>query len=126
MPADPRSNPLALAVLICLGERPMHPYEAAALLRERHKHTSVRLNYGSLYAVVGSLERRGLIKPLKTVRSGRPPARTIYGLTELGREELRDWLAQLVGTPMRDYTSFEAGLSFLPALPPDDAVALLR
>jgi DNA-binding PadR family transcriptional regulator len=126
MPADPRSNPLALAVLICLGERPMHPYEAATTLRERQKHESVRLNYGSLYAVVASLERRGLIAPHETVRSGRRPERTVYALTAAGATELRDWLTQLISTPVKDYTSFEAALSFLPALPPEHVLELLR
>ena len=58
-----RSNALALAVLICLYERPMHPYEIATTLRQRNQHESVKLNYGSLYGVVESLKRRGLIKP---------------------------------------------------------------
>ncbi len=31
------SNPLALAVLVLLFERPMHPYEIAATLRIRNK-----------------------------------------------------------------------------------------
>src|SRR4051812_36641161 len=114
MPADPRSNPLALAVLVCLAERPMHPYEAATTLRERHKHASVRLNYGSLYGVAASLEKRGLIVPQETVRSGRLPERTVYAITEAGTAELRAWLAHLISAPVRDYTSFEAGLSFLP------------
>jgi DNA-binding PadR family transcriptional regulator len=126
MPADPRSNPLALAVLICLAERPMHPYEAAATLRERHKEASVRLNYGSLYAVIASLERRGLIEPRETTRSGRRPERTVYALTDPGAAEMREWLAHLVSVPTRDYTSFEAGLSFLPALPPREALGLLE
>ena len=77
-----RSNPLALAVLICLCERPMHPYEVATTLRQRQKHESVRLNYGSLYAVVASLEKRGLIAPRGRERSGRLPERTVYCLTE--------------------------------------------
>jgi DNA-binding PadR family transcriptional regulator len=126
MPADPRSNPLALAVLLCLGERPMHPYEAATTLRERQKHASVRLNYGSLYAVFASLQRRGLIEPVETVRSGRLPERTIYRLTDAGYTEARDWLAQLIATPARDYTSFEAALSFLPGLPPEQVLELLH
>ena len=40
------SNPLALAVLGCLGERPMHPYEVSQTLRHRGKEKSIRLNYG--------------------------------------------------------------------------------
>jgi DNA-binding PadR family transcriptional regulator len=126
MPAGRRKNPLALAVLVCLAERPMHPYEAAATLRQRQKHESVRLNYGSLYAVVASLEKRKLIAPLRVQRSGRLPERTVYGLTKAGRIELHDWLTELLSTPVKDYTSFEAALSFLPTLPPDDVARLLR
>ena len=121
-----RSNPLALAVLLCLYERPMHPYEVASTLRQRNKHESVRLNYGSLYSVVASLERRGLIAPLETERSGRLPERTVYELTEAGRVETHDWLTDLIATPVKEYPAFEAALSFLPALPPDDIVGLLR
>ncbi len=43
------SNPLALAVIACLAEQPMHPYEMATTMRERAKHESIKLNYGSLY-----------------------------------------------------------------------------
>jgi DNA-binding PadR family transcriptional regulator len=121
-----RSNPLALAVLISLYERPMHPYEVATTLRQRNKHESVRLNYGSLYAVVESLERRGLIAPQATARSGRLPERTVYDLTDAGRVEMHDWLTDLMSTPVKEYPAFEAALSFLPALPPADVVELLR
>ena len=51
----PFSNPLALALLVLLYERPMHPYEMAATLRERRKESSIKLNYGSLYTVVDNL-----------------------------------------------------------------------
>jgi DNA-binding PadR family transcriptional regulator len=125
MPAKIRANPLALAVLVCLYERPMHPYEVATTLRQRHKHESVRLNYGSLYGVVESLERRGLIEARETRRSGRLPERTVYGLTESGQIEMHDWLTDLISTPVKDYPGFQAALSFLPALPPDDVVSLL-
>jgi DNA-binding PadR family transcriptional regulator len=121
-----RSNPLALAVLLCLYERPMHPYEVAGTLRQRNKHESVRLNYGSLYAVVASLERRDLIRPLATAREGRLPERTVYELTDAGRVEAHDWLTDLLATPVKEYPAFEAALSFLPALPPDAVVGLLR
>jgi len=121
-----RSNPLALAVLISLYERPMHPYEVATTLRQRNKHESVRLNYGSLYAVVASLERRGLISPQETAREGRLPERTVYDLTDAGRVETHDWLTDLIATPVKEYPAFEAALSFLPALPPNDVVGLLE
>jgi DNA-binding PadR family transcriptional regulator len=126
MPRSARSNPLALAVLVCLFERPMHPYEVAQTLRSRAKQESVRLNYGSLYAVVDSLEKRGFIRAGETVREGRRPERTIYEVTEAGIRELTDWLTELVAAPVKEYPHFMAALSFLPALDPDDALAALR
>lgn len=121
-----RSNPLALAVLMCLSEAPMHPYEVASTLRQRNKHASVRLNYGSLYAVVDGLERRGLIEPQETERSGRLPERTIYRVTEAGKNEVLEWLTELLSVPVKEYPAFEAALSFLPGLPPETVVTLLE
>jgi DNA-binding PadR family transcriptional regulator len=126
VPRWSRSNPLALAVLVCLYEKPMHPYEVAQTLRARAKEQSVRLNYGSLYAVVESLEKKGFIKATGTVREGKRPQRTVYEITDAGSLEMTDWLTELVGTPGKEYPAFMAGLSFLPALDPDDALAALR
>jgi DNA-binding PadR family transcriptional regulator len=125
MPAKNRANPLALAVLVCLAEAPRHPYEIATTLRQRQKHETVRLNYGSLYGVVESLERRGLIEAQETKRSGRLPERTVYRVTDSGMVEMHDWLTDLLSTPVKDYPAFQAALSFLPALPPEDVVELL-
>jgi DNA-binding PadR family transcriptional regulator len=126
VPDRRRANPLALAVLACLGERPMHPYEMAQTLRTRAKHESVRLNYGSLYAVVESLERRKLVRARETVREGRRPERTIYEITDRGQRELVDWLTELVAEPVKEYLQFEAALSFLPVLVPEEALQALR
>jgi DNA-binding PadR family transcriptional regulator len=126
MPRAARSNPLALAVLVTLAERPMHPYEVAQTLRQRAKQESVRLNYGSLYAVVEALEKRGLIRAKETVKDGKRPERTIYELTDDGEREMVDWMTELIGVPIKEYPAFMAGLSFLPALGPDDALAALR
>jgi DNA-binding PadR family transcriptional regulator len=126
MPRRARSNPLALAVLVTLYERPMHPYEVAQTLRTRAKQESVRLNYGSLYAVVESLEKNDLIVARETVREGKRPERTIYEITDEGAREMVDWMTDLIGTPEKEYPKFMAGLSFLPALTPDDALQALR
>jgi DNA-binding PadR family transcriptional regulator len=126
MPRWSRSNPLALAVLVSLYEKPMHPYEVAQTLRSRAKQESVRLNYGSLYAVVESLEKKGFIKATGTVREGKRPERTVYEITDDGAREMNEWMTELISTPSKEYPAFMAGLSFLPSLPPDEALAALR
>jgi len=113
-------------VLTSLLEKPMHPYEVAQTLRARAKHESIRLNYGSLYGVVESLEKRQLIQARETVRAGRRPERTTYEITDAGMREMSDWLSELVATPTKEYLQFEAALSLLPALPPEEALTGLR
>ena len=118
------SNPLALAVLVFLFERPMHPYEMAATLRERHKEESIKLRYGSLYTVIERLMSGGLIRPRETRRDGNRPERTIYELTPAGEAEMREWMRAILRTPVKEFPQFEAGLSLLPALPPEEAAGL--
>lgn len=120
------SNPLALAVLSCLSERPMHPYEISTTLRTRGKEHSIKLNYGSLYSVVEALQKHGLVRAVQTSREGRRPERTVYEITEAGTTEFEDWLAELISIPVRDYTSLEAGLSLMGGLPPQEVARLLE
>ena len=128
MPVHPvhPSNPLALAVLALLFERPMHPYEMAATLKQRHKAESIKIRYGSLYTVIVLLAKLGYIVAKETSRDGKRPERTIYVLTPSGYDELRAWMQDLLREPVREYPQFTAGLSLLPVLPPEEAVALLR
>jgi DNA-binding PadR family transcriptional regulator len=103
----------------------MHPYEISTTLRHRGKEDSIKLNYGSLYSVVETLQKHGLITSRETTREGRRPARTVYEITEAGLAEFEDWLAELLSTPVREFTSLEAGLSLMAGLPPDDVAMLL-
>jgi DNA-binding PadR family transcriptional regulator len=120
------SNPLALAVLACLFERPMHPYEMASTMRERGKEQSIKLNYGSLYTVVDNLAKHGLIEAVEARREGRRPERTVYQLTDAGRTRLDTWMSELLAAPVKEYPQFEAALSLMPVLHPDHVLALLR
>jgi DNA-binding PadR family transcriptional regulator len=113
-------------VLTLLVERPMHPYEMSTTLRERHKEESIKLNYGSLYSVVAALQKYNLISVQETVREGNRPERTIYVITEAGKAKMTDWLSDLISRPTREFTGFEAALSLLGALPPDEAIRLLE
>jgi DNA-binding PadR family transcriptional regulator len=121
-----RFNPLALAVLALVFERPMHPYEMAATLKHRQKHESIKLRYGTLYTVIDMLASRGLIRPKQTSRDGKRPERTVYALTPTGHDLLREWMRDLIAQPAKEFPQFEAALCLLPVLPPDEAVSLLR
>ena len=121
-----RTNPLALAVLALLSERPMHPYEMAQTMRERHQEEVIKLNYGSLYTVAESLRNHELITASATQKAGNRPERTVYAVTEAGTRELHDWLRELIAVPAKEYPRFEAGISLVGLLPPDDALTVVE
>jgi len=118
-------NLLALAVLSYLSRQPMHPYELARTLRENDDGRSIKFNHGSLYMVVGQLEKAGFVAAQGSDREGNRPERTVYAITDDGRAELHGWLRELVETPEHEYPSFVAALSLIGALGPDEAVELL-
>jgi DNA-binding PadR family transcriptional regulator len=60
------------------------------------------------------------------VREGKRPERTIYEITEEGSREMIDWMTELIGVPTKEYPLFTAGLSFLGALEPDEALQAFR
>jgi DNA-binding PadR family transcriptional regulator len=126
MAGRPLTNPLALPVLALLRQRPMHPYEIASTIRQRHWQGSFKLTTGSLYTVVNALRRAELIEARETARSGRRPERTVYAITEAGRQALRDRLRSLIGQPGPERTDFGAGLTLIAVLPRAEATRLLH
>jgi len=119
-------SPLALSILELLDERPMHPYELASMMRERHHDEFIRLNFGSLYHTVEVLERNGWIVPTEREKEGRRPERTIYKLTDSGREILVRVVSDILAQPRREYPHFAAGLMFMHHLDAPEAAERLR
>src|SRR2546421_12213481 len=119
-------SPLALSILQLLDERPMHPYELAATMRERHQDEFIRLNFGSLYHTVDVLERNGWIVTAEREKEGNRPERTIYRLTPTGREVLVDVVADILAQPRREYPHFAAGLLVLDPLTAEQTSGHLR
>lgn len=119
-------TPLALAVLRLLRERPMHPYEMQQTIRDRATDRVVKVRAGSLYHTIERLARSGAIEPVEVGREGRRPERTVYAITETGRDAyLRD-LRELVRQPEQEFPVFAAAVEMLTTLDRDDAIELLE
>jgi DNA-binding PadR family transcriptional regulator len=119
-------TPLALAVMNLLMEQPMHPYEMKSKIKERGHDQVVKIKGGSIYDTVERLEQGGFIKSQETSREGRRPERTVYAITETGREEIKDWLRELVSEPIHEYPQFAAALAFVGGLAKEEVVRLLQ
>jgi DNA-binding PadR family transcriptional regulator len=119
-------TPLALAVMNLLLERPMHPYEMKSKMKERGHDQVIRLKGGSIYDTVVRLEEGGFIASQAPSREGRRPERTVYSITEAGRDEITAWLRELLAQPVNEYPQFGAALAFFAALDQDEVVRLLK
>jgi DNA-binding PadR family transcriptional regulator len=121
------NNLIGLAVLAFLmSGRPIHPYELAGMLRRTGKERDPKIKWGSFYTVIENLEKHGLIEAVGSDRDGRRPERTLYGITDAGRLEVKDWLRELISVPETELPHFEAALSVVGVLSPDEVTGLLE
>lgn len=119
-------TPLAMAVVELLYERDMHPYEMTQIMRARRVDLRVKLRPGSLYHTVDRLEAQGVIEVVGTQRQGRRPERTVYALTEAGRDVFLEQARAMLATPAQEYPQYPVALSAANELDQADAVAQLR
>jgi DNA-binding PadR family transcriptional regulator len=120
-----RHDLVGLTVLALLTVRAAHPYELHRFIVDTHKDYITGLPR-SLYHAVERLTADELIVPAKTDREGRRPERTVYEITEEGREELATRLRQLLERPDPDRRAFVAAVSLIGCLPLPDARRALR
>ena len=119
-------NLMALAVLATVVQQPMHRYEIASVIRARGKDQDMDVKWGSLYTVGQNLAKHGFLEVVGTSRQGARPERTVYQITEAGRQEMLDWTRELLSTPEPEHPRFAAGLSVQMILSPDEVIDLLR
>jgi DNA-binding PadR family transcriptional regulator len=119
-------TPVALSVLNLLNERAMHPYEMRSLMRERGHDRAFKIRESSVYDTVARLADRGFIEPVEVNREGRRPERTVYAITEAGRDELEVWLWDLASEPAAEAPPFAAPLMFVYSLGRDRTLAAFQ
>jgi DNA-binding PadR family transcriptional regulator len=123
----PQRSPLGLIVLGTLIEEPMHVYRMQKLIEGRAKDRVVNVRArASLYQAIDRLLRLGLVEVRETVRGEARPDRTVYAITDAGRETAAEWLREMLATTSGEYPEFIAAVSMLTMLLPDDARAQLE
>ncbi|MGW1508035.1 helix-turn-helix transcriptional regulator [Streptomyces sp. NPDC002394] len=123
----PRSSPLALTVLALLHYKPLHPYGIQRLVKDWGKEQVVNVRQrASLYRTIERLHGDGLIAVLETGRDQQYPERTVYEVTDAGREIARAWLEEMLSAPKQEFPEFPAALSNLLLLTPEEMADVLQ
>jgi DNA-binding PadR family transcriptional regulator len=127
METEVRPSALALTVLGLLAAGPLHPYAMQRLIREWGKDQVINVGQrANLYRTIRRLHVAGLVAVLQTERNENFPERTVYELTNSGRDKLREWLETMLATPRNEFPEFPAALSFIMLLTPEQVLPALE
>jgi DNA-binding PadR family transcriptional regulator len=118
-------TPPGIAILSLLWRQPMHPYEMRHRIRVQEIDRVMKVTHGTLYSTVDRLTTAGLIQPIETSRDGRRPERTVYEITDLGRDQLFDAIRDGLMRIKPDYPGLATSLTFASLLQPDEVALLL-
>ena len=115
-----------LVILSLIAESPRHGYQIEQVIEEREMREWTELGFSSIYYLLNKLEAGGLIESALERPSGRGPARKVYTITEAGWETCQGGILEALSEPPRPQSMFLLGMSNLPAVPRDEALAALQ
>ena len=114
-------------MLALLHYQPLHPYGIQRLIKQWGKDQVVNVEQRtSLYRTIERLLAAGLIAVRETGRDPRYPERTVYEVTEAGRQTARRWLEEMLAEPRQEYPEFPAALSHVLMLEPAELIEVLE
>jgi len=114
-----------LALLGFLLERDYHGYELKKTI-ERLMGQWTDIRFGSIYHALGALERSGNVRIVATIQSPGKPAKSVYSITESGKEEFQRLLRSNLTDLQRVFLADDIGMFFGKQLDPAELTLLLR
>src|SRR5437773_11594761 len=85
---SPDCTRIAILGLLC-RDGAKHRYELRKLIENQHIDGLADIQFGSIYAALKRLRDEGYLKEHRPSQEGNRPAKTTYGITQLGKKELR-------------------------------------
>jgi DNA-binding PadR family transcriptional regulator len=116
----PQANPTRLLILGLLAGGPRHGHKIRRIAEFSDIERWGGVTVGSLYGMLHRLEEEGLIEEARKEQEGQRPARTIYAITEEGRQELALHRTRALTQPDLRGTSVEVALKWAAGLDVDE------
>jgi DNA-binding PadR family transcriptional regulator len=113
-----------LLVLGMLMDRPMHGYELIQYIKAEGITFWFNINTATIYYVLNKLHKRGLISGTRSRGGG--PERSVYHLTDQGREQFFTALETGLGSEEPTYYEYDLSIYLLNKLPHPRALTLLE
>ena len=101
-----------LAILGSLSYTEMHGYEIRREIEARRMERWADVSYGSIYGRLRHLVDEGLVEVIRTEQVENRPSRTVYGITDAGRDALVEALQTAFGVPELPAMTVDLALSY--------------
>jgi DNA-binding PadR family transcriptional regulator len=115
-----------LVILGLLLEKEMHPYEVQQAVNERQMTHYIKMANGSLYYAFEQLEKQGFVEVSSIEREANRPEKTIYRLTEAGKEEFQKQLLEQMAKKEQTHRPLYASLAFASYGEKEDIMLILK
>ena len=116
MERQERMATIDLIVLGMLKKEPMSAYDIQKLVEYRNISKWVKISTPSIYKKTIQLEKKGLIQGTP-VKAGNMPEKTIYSLTDEGKQEFENLMMEISAKPIHIFLDFNAVVVNLDSLP---------
>jgi DNA-binding PadR family transcriptional regulator len=117
---------MRLVILGLLMEEDRHPYDIRQTMKERAMHHYIKLQDGSLYYAMDQLRKEGSVEAVEVIKDTSRPDKTIYRITDRGRERFHELLIRQFEEPDLVYHPLYAALSFAKYGDPEQITEILR
>ena len=114
-----------LVILGLLRERPLYGYEIKQIIEE-HMSDWTSIAFGSIYFALDKLADEKFVEKVQVEQENKRPARSVYQITDKGRDEFLRLLRESWQQAERQYFSIDICLFFLETLPLDEVKTYLR
>jgi DNA-binding PadR family transcriptional regulator len=114
-----------LVILGFLRGQPLYGYEIKRMI-EQIMGDWTNIAFGSIYFALKKLAEEGFVEKAGTEQEGSRPSRTVYRITDAGREEFLRLLRKMWDGVEPQYYTFDIALTFMEALPIEEVKRHLR
>ncbi len=111
-------------ILGLISENPVNPYGIIGILKKININIWYPIAKQSLYSSIKKLNEQGLITG-KTAKEGNMPEKTIYSITENGKNELYHTIVDFLSSTGMDIVKFKIGIMFICHIDKEEAIEIL-
>jgi DNA-binding PadR family transcriptional regulator len=115
----------ALLILGVVADEPINPYAISKLISYKRRNLRGKIPDPTVYGIINMLHEKKLIKG-KKVKNGNLPYRTMYSITQKGKDLLNKNLVAYLSTPEDTLSELPLALFLMGSLEKEQVLAALK